>query len=223
MILNYRAVIKRIGNFIAEVRKQQNMTQRELAEKIGVSDKTISKWETGKSMPELGYLQQLCETLQINVNELLSGERLSGDDYPRKAEETIMALMKDNETNKKKNIRDMIIGIVLAVAAFAFMFAMTQSGNPTYYVDMGSFAVVVLLSGAAVLLSGKRNLVGVLKVLKEVLVPVGMVGTLISFVMIMATANDYSAVYHNLSVCVLSVLYAVIAKIVVVIMLEKRQ
>jgi DNA-binding protein len=54
MILNYRAVIKRIGNFIAEVRKQQNMTQRELAEKIGVSDKTISKWETGKSMPELG-------------------------------------------------------------------------------------------------------------------------------------------------------------------------
>ena len=155
MILNYRAVIKRIGNFIAEVRKQQNMTQRELAEKIGVSDKTISKWETGKSMPELGYLQQLCEILQINVNELLSGERLSGDDYPRKAEETIMALMKDNETNKKKNIRDMIIGIVLAVAAFAFMFAMTQSGNPTYYVDMGSFAVVVLLSGAAVLLSGK--------------------------------------------------------------------
>ena len=94
----------KIGNFIAEVRKQQNMTQRELAEKIGVSDKTISKWETGKSMPELGYLQQLCETLQINVNELLSGERLSGDDYPRKAEETIMALMKDNETNKKKNI-----------------------------------------------------------------------------------------------------------------------
>ena len=77
----------KIGNFIAEVRKQQNMTQRELAEKIGVSDKTISKWETGKSMPELGYLQQLCETLQINVNELLSGERLSGDDYPRKAEE----------------------------------------------------------------------------------------------------------------------------------------
>ena len=216
MILNYRAVIKRIGNFIAEVRKQQNMTQRELAEKIGVSDKTISKWETGKSMPELGYLQQLCEILQINVNELLSGERLSGDDYPRKAEETIMALMKDNETNKKKNIRDMIIGIVLAVAAFAFMFAMTQSGNPTYYVDMGSFAVVVLLSG-------KRNLVGVLNVLKEVLVPVGMVGTLISFVMIMATASDYSAVYHNLSVCALSVLYAVIAKIVVVIMLEKRQ
>ena len=216
MILNYRAVIKRIGNFIAEVRKQQNMTQRELAEKIGVSDKTISKWETGKSMPELGYLQQLCEILQINVNELLSGERLSGDDYPRKAEETIMALMKDNETNKKKNIRDMIIGIVLA-------FAMTQSGNPTYYVDMGSFAVVALLSGAAVLLSGKRNLVGVLNVLKEVLVPVGMVGTLISFVMIMATASDYSAVYHNLSVCALSVLYAVIAKIVVVIMLEKRQ
>ena len=100
---------------------------------------------------------------------------------------------------------------------------MTQSGNPTYYVDMGSFAVVVLLSGAAVLLSGKRNLVGVLNVLKEVLVPVGMVGTLISFVMIMATANDYSAVYHNLSVCALSVLYAVVAKIVVVIMLEKRQ
>lgn len=213
----------KIGKFISDERKAKGYTQKQLSELLGISDKTISKWECGKSMPELGYLQQLCEILQINVNELLSGERLSGDDYPRKAEETIMALMKDNETNKKKNIRDMIIGIVLAVAAFAFMFAMTQSGNPTYYVDMGSFAVVVLLSGAAVLLSGKRNQVGVLKVLKEVLVPVGMVGTLISFVMIMATASDYSAVYHNLSVCALSVLYAVIAKIVVVIMLEKRQ
>ena len=59
---------KATGDFIAEVRKQKNMTQRDLAEKIGVSDKTISKWETGKSIPDLSCIDALCGALEVSVN-----------------------------------------------------------------------------------------------------------------------------------------------------------
>lgn len=67
----------KIGKFIATIRKENNITQKQLAEKLGVSDKAVSKWECGKSMPDNGLLLNLCKELNINVNELLSGERLS--------------------------------------------------------------------------------------------------------------------------------------------------
>ena len=69
----------KIGRFIAELRKEKSLTQRELAELMGVSDRTVSKWECGNGMPEMSMLMPLCQALQINVNELLSGERLSDD------------------------------------------------------------------------------------------------------------------------------------------------
>jgi len=68
---------EKIGKFIAGARNQIGLTQRELAEKIGVSDKTISKWECGKSMPDISYMDALCNSLDINMNELISGERLT--------------------------------------------------------------------------------------------------------------------------------------------------
>ena len=82
----------KIGKFIAELRKQQNMTQSDLAEKLNVSNRAVSKWETGKSLPDPGIMQELCLYLKTNVNELLSGERISTDDYSTKAEEKLIAL-----------------------------------------------------------------------------------------------------------------------------------
>ena len=69
----------KIGKFIASCRKEQGMTQAVLAEKLGISDRAISKWETGKSMPDSGIMLDLCELLKINVNELLSGERIMAE------------------------------------------------------------------------------------------------------------------------------------------------
>ena len=106
---------EKIGKFILELRKQKGLTQKELAEKVGVSDKTISKWECGNSIPDITYLEALCNSLDISVNELLSGERLTDECYSEKAEENIMALMKENETNKKEGIGKIVIGMVLAV------------------------------------------------------------------------------------------------------------
>lgn len=65
---------EKIGKFIAELRKEKNLTQVQLAHQLGVSDRTISKWETGRGMPDVSILKKLSETLGISVNELLCGE-----------------------------------------------------------------------------------------------------------------------------------------------------
>lgn len=106
----------KIGRFIADLRKEKGMTQKELADAIGVSDKAVSKWECGKGMPELSMLMPLCELLQINVNELLSGEKLSHDNYSQKAEENIMNLMEENRKHRKK--RKLLDAVMLFAISF---------------------------------------------------------------------------------------------------------
>ena len=89
----------KIGSFIQLSRKEKGLTQKDLAEQIGVSDKTISKWENGNSVPDTAILNSLCEALDISVNELLSGEKLPVENYSMKAEENMMNLLKQNEDN----------------------------------------------------------------------------------------------------------------------------
>ena len=78
----------RIGRFIAERRKALGLTQRQMAEQLSVSDKAVSKWETGRGLPEVSLMPSLCAALGITVNDLLSGEYVSERDYQKKAEET---------------------------------------------------------------------------------------------------------------------------------------
>lgn len=90
----------KIGRFIAQCRKEKNMTQKQLADRLGVSDKTVSKWETGKGLPDAGCMVPLSEILEISVNELLTGERIPEEEYQEKAEETMVALAKMKEEMK---------------------------------------------------------------------------------------------------------------------------
>lgn len=92
----------KIGKFIAEERKAKKYTQRELADKLSISDKTISKWERGNGFPEVSLLLPLCNELEITVNELLSGERLQAMDYKKKAEENMVNLVREAQESKKK-------------------------------------------------------------------------------------------------------------------------
>lgn len=105
-----------IGRFIASERKQKGYTQRQLADILGISDKTISKWERGNGFPEVSLLLPLCDELDITVNELLSGERVSKGDYQKKAEENMVNMIKEREENKKKAILTTITGIISTVA-----------------------------------------------------------------------------------------------------------
>ena len=85
-----------IGEFIQQSRKAKGFTQKDLGDRIGVSDKTISKWENGNSIPDTSILNELCATLDINVNELHYSEKLTPEIYSMKAEENMMDLMKEN-------------------------------------------------------------------------------------------------------------------------------
>ena len=86
--------LSKIGKFIAECRKNKNITQRELAEKLLITDRAVSKWERGLSLPDAGIMLELCNILDITVNELLNGEKIDMKDYKQKNEELLIELAK---------------------------------------------------------------------------------------------------------------------------------
>ena len=105
----------KIGKFISSCRKEQGMTQAALAEKLGISDRAVSKWETGKSMPDSGIMLELCELLGINVNELLSGERIMTEVYDKRAEENLLEMRRQIEEKNRQLLRTEYLIIIPAV------------------------------------------------------------------------------------------------------------
>jgi Predicted transcriptional regulators len=106
----------KIGKFIADRRRKLQLTQKQLSEQLEISDKTISKWECGRGLPEVELMLPLCSCLQINVNELLSGEKLSEKMYHEKAEENLMNLVKEKEESKRKIIISVVIAMICVLA-----------------------------------------------------------------------------------------------------------
>ena len=86
---------EQIGKFIANCRKERNLTQEQVAEKLGVSNKTVSRWETGNGFPDVSLLQPLCELLNISVNELLLGEKIPEDNFRKKVEENTIRILEE--------------------------------------------------------------------------------------------------------------------------------
>lgn len=106
-----------IGKFIADRRKKFNMTQSELAEKIGITNRAVSKWETGKSIPDVSILLELCEILDISVNELLCGKQLNEKEEQKEAEEnTLTMLMAKGELENFRILTEILVfaGIIIA-------------------------------------------------------------------------------------------------------------
>lgn len=111
-----------IGKFIASCRKERKLTQAQLAEKLNITDRAVSKWETGKSMPDSSIMLELCEILGITVNELLSGERINGENYDKKADENLLELKRKTENSIKSNYMitfilsaSFLIGIIVCI------------------------------------------------------------------------------------------------------------
>ncbi len=97
---------EKIGKFIAICRKEQDLTQEQLAEKLNVSNKTVSRWENGNGFPDISLLQPLCEILNISVNELLLGEKIPEDNYRKKVEENVINILEEsNRLLKSKAYR----------------------------------------------------------------------------------------------------------------------
>ena len=137
----------KIGSFISDMRKEKGLTQKQLAELVGVSDKAVSRWETGKGLPDTSIMPELCKALDININELLSGERLNADTYSGKAEKLMVDLVKDVQNNKndrKIEILGLILGcVLLLVGLFGIM--VVGGGRLVYYLDAPSLIMVLAI------------------------------------------------------------------------------
>ena len=113
----------KIGPFIAECRKKNNLTQMQLAEKLNITDRAISKWENGKSMPDSSIMLELCNELKISVNELLSGEMIEMKDYNQIAEKNLLEMAKKEEVqNKKMMFYEIVIGYMSSVTFLILLF-----------------------------------------------------------------------------------------------------
>ena len=115
----------KIGKFIAEKRKSQKMTQAQLAEKLGVTDRAVSKWETGKSLPDASIMLELCALLGITVNDLLSGEVVSVENYNKQMENSLIEMIRQKERSDK---RLLTMEIVIGLTSTIFLFAMLAVG-----------------------------------------------------------------------------------------------
>ena len=105
----------KIGKFIAEQRKKNNLTQMQLAEKLNITDRAISKWENGKGMPDSSIMLELCKELKVSVNELLSGEMIDMKEYDKKLEELLLELAKQDELKNKKLMTSMWTILITSV------------------------------------------------------------------------------------------------------------
>ena len=111
----------KIGRFIAECRKRENLTQMQLAEKLNITDRAISKWENGKSMPDSAIMLDLCEILKISVNDLLCGEKIAMENYNKELENNLLEMVKQKE---KADKRLLTLEVVIGITSFAVFFAM---------------------------------------------------------------------------------------------------
>jgi transcriptional regulator with XRE-family HTH domain/DNA-directed RNA polymerase subunit RPC12/RpoP len=142
----------KIGMFIKECRKGKNLTQQELADRLMVSFKTISKWECGKGMPDCSLMLPLCDELGITVNELLSASHLEDSDYKHKAEENLIESIRLNEGNKKHMFSLVIVEITFLLCYFAFIVSLP------YLPIKEVCKTIIILSSLAILVT---NLIAV--------------------------------------------------------------
>lgn len=107
---------EKIGMFIAKCRKEKSLTQAELGEKLGVSSKAVSKWENGRSMPDISIMQDLCDTLGISLNELFAGEKIKEKNVKKESENNLLNLLKINYSGKNKRKILLIIIVILIIS-----------------------------------------------------------------------------------------------------------
>ena len=123
---------EKIGKFIATCRKEKKMTQEQLAEKVGVTDKSISRWENGKTMPDISLLKLLCSELGISINELLNGEKIGTEDIIEKYDENIVNVLKEYKVMKK--IKNIIFAFLITlICIFILSISFILINNKTFF------------------------------------------------------------------------------------------
>ncbi len=139
----------KIGKFIAECRKKENLTQMQLAEKLNITDRAVSKWETGKSLPDSSIMLDLCDVLGISVNDLLCGEVVTMDNYNKELENNLLEMIKQKEQADKRLLSvEVFIGITATIVLFALVFIAAFIQMATWLrVSLIVFGFILFLAG----------------------------------------------------------------------------
>ncbi len=156
---------EKIGKFIAECRKNKKMTQSELAERLGVTDKSIGNWENGRNMPDLSLFKPLCDELDITINELLSGEKIKKEKYQEKFEENIINTI--DYSTKKINISNKTLSIVLIVLGILLSFTAM-----TIFPSDSSWGSIYSVVGGLISLIGINKMLNKLSITKRILISI---------------------------------------------------
>lgn len=154
-----------IGEFIAKCRKEKKLTQAQLAERLNITDRAVSKWETGKSMPDSSIMLELCEILGITVNELLSGEEIDIESYEKKADENLIALKRKDENNMTKNaVISLLFSATLLIGIMVCLICnIAISGNLTWsLIPISSIVFVWVVSFPSIILGKKGMLISLI-------------------------------------------------------------
>ncbi len=136
----------KIGKFIAECRKKNNLTQMQLAEKLGITDRAVSKWENGKAMPDSSIMLDLCNELKISVNELLSGEIIDMENIDKKTKQLLLEMAeREVKQNKKLMFCECVIGYISSISFLILIFVSS-------YLIENIFARIILFILAFIIL-----------------------------------------------------------------------
>lgn len=142
----------KIGEFIMHERKNKKLTQAKLAEKLFVSEKTVSKWENGNGIPDTDSLPKLCEIFDVSLTELLNGERLNNDSHISKAEEKLLELQKEKEkTDKRLLLSEIVLG---SIATLSFLLILGLSLYAILKFKTYTLPITMICVGSVIFLIG---------------------------------------------------------------------
>lgn len=233
---------EKTGKFMAEMRRQQNLTQKQLAEQVGVSDKTVSKWETGRSLPDNAIIMDVCLLLNISVNELLSGEKFSEEHYMGKAEENMLELVKETEYHKQKEKWTMfgtaVSFFMLVVVCILVVLSTAGVKALSWYIDLPSIIIPLgitffvlyaseslwdFFQGFSIVYGkkeySKERIEQAWNAMKTVLVTIPIAGAfsfLVSVVAIIGFLSQPELLGPHLAVAILSLFYCCIVEILLI-------
>lgn len=161
------------GRFIADRRKEKGLTQAQLAERLNITDRAVSKWETGKSMPDSSIMLELCQILDISVNELLSGEKIEVENVSQKADEALLELKRKDENNMSKNT---VISVIFTITMFTGIIVccicdVAITGTLTWSLITLSTIMFAWIISFPVILLGKRGILGGIVSLSVFIIP----------------------------------------------------
>ncbi len=131
-----------IGKFVATCRKEKGLTQKQLAEKLNITDRAVSKWETGKSIPDAAIMLDLCKILGISANELLSGERIAMENYQKRAEENLVELQQ--KANRAQKSWNFLVKFIVLILGVLFIVKYGIGSRTWYFVDSISLEFILI-------------------------------------------------------------------------------